>query len=129
MCIYFFLYIFSYLYESFVTGSNITISISVQNLPKNSSITDIVLRKPNGKTLIKLPIKDTSRHSTRLFYAEFQVPSQVITKNDTMILDLEFTLNLIMCDFTPIYFDRLFMSLIRLPCSFEAMRTILKNKK
>lgn len=56
-----------------ITGSKLLISISVTGLSPSARVTNIILKKPNGVILTKLPVSDSSSGSNRVLYAYFDV--------------------------------------------------------
>lgn len=59
------------------TGSKLLISISVTGLSPSAKVTHIILKKPNGVILTKLPVSDTSSGSNRVLYAYYDVTPEV----------------------------------------------------
>ncbi|XP_061188708.1 uncharacterized protein LOC133196872 [Saccostrea echinata] len=59
-----------------ITGSKITISVTVNGLPATARVTDIILKKPDGTVLNVIPVKDTYSGTSRVLYANYIVTSQ-----------------------------------------------------
>lgn len=60
-----------------MTGVEIIIGISVTGLSPSAKVTHVILQKPNGVILTKLPVSDTSSGSNRALYAYYDVTPEV----------------------------------------------------
>ncbi|XP_048766546.2 von Willebrand factor A domain-containing protein 7-like [Ostrea edulis] len=81
-----------------VAGNNYTLSVSVRGIPQNlgihTNITQIYLKKPDGRLLTSLPVSDSSRTSTRsvftdvTFWEPFYVGIKGLVDMETMTREI-----------------------------------------
>nr|XP_022340887.1 von Willebrand factor A domain-containing protein 7-like [Crassostrea virginica] len=59
-----------------ITGSKLVISVKVSGMPPTAKVTHIILKKPNGVILSKLPVSDTMTGSDRQLSVNYDISTE-----------------------------------------------------